>query len=400
MVFESKTRRDFLIASSLLGAQTFAAKSSWASGLAKRAMPTAKTILNTAQLDAIVDGAVSNASTPGIALCIWHNGAEIYSRYHGAANLETNTPVGADSVFRVGSLTKQFAGALILKLVALGKLALIDPAHKFLPFLANAAPFSVLELLNHTAGVRDSDDDGAGAASQIALAQRIAKQQPLFDFAPGTAWLYSNANYILIGAIIEKVTGMALATAAKIYLFAPLALHSCAFDTPTELVKQRVNGYSSTEVASAPFQNADYLNVALAGAAGAMRANALALCRWHDALFQTQAFAPDLTAKMILPGRLRTGELASSKRFSANDALMGDTQYGLGLMLDRATKDQSLIVNHHGGINGFAAYLATHLEPRARGYATLSFACLCNIDTHPGLPFRELRRSVFAAHIK
>lgn len=69
---------------------------------------------------------------------------------------------------------------------------------------------------------------------------------------------------------------------------------------------------------------------------------------------------------------------------------MGNTQYGFGLMLDNSTLDSSLIANHHGGINGFAAYLASHPS------TNLTYACLCNVDTHPGLPFRDIRRAIFA----
>lgn len=96
-----------------------------------------------------------------------------------------------------------------------------------------------------------------------------------------------------------------------------------------------------------------------------------------------------MTKLMTMPGKLRNGQLASTNRFSINDKLMGATQYGLGLMLDKETVDQSLIVNHHGGINGFASYLASHVP------TDLTLACLCNIDTHPGLPFRAARREVF-----
>jgi hypothetical protein len=93
---------------------------------------------------------------------------------------------------------------------------------------------------------------------------------------------------------------------------------------------------------------------------------------------------------MTLPGRLRNGKLSSTHRFSEKDQPMGNTQYGLGLMLDEATLDGSLIANHHGGINGFASYLASHPS------SDLAYACLCNADTHPGLPFRDIRRGVFA----
>jgi D-alanyl-D-alanine carboxypeptidase len=92
---------------------------------------------------------------------------------------------------------------------------------------------------------------------------------------------------------------------------------------------------------------------------------------------------------MTIPGKLRDGRLSSANRFSANDSAMGNTQYGFGLFLDNSTNDKTLIVQHNGGINGFASYLATHVP------SNLTVACLCNVDMHPDLPFREIRRTVF-----
>ena len=382
------SRREFVISSTFLAGSAFT--TSAISGVP--AIVPALERANLERLDTLAEQSVSSLNTPGISLTIWKNGKEIYSRYAGLANLETRTGVADASIFRIGSLTKQFAGALILKLVAAGKVSLTDPAHKYLPFLAEYEPFTILELLNHTAGVRDGDYDTTDlqSHSQIEQAQRIAQQDPFFDFRPGTAWLYSNANYILIGAVIEKVTGTSLAEAASLLLFQPLGLHHTAFDTPNDVVLGRVSGYTPTGKPDSPFQNAEYLDVSQAGAAGAMRSTASDLCRWHHAIFRGHVLPTPLAKMMTLPGRLRNGQLSSANRFSENDKPMGNTQYGIGLMLDNATLDGSLIVNHHGGINGFASYLASHPS------SDLTFACLCNADTHPGLPFRDIRRQVFA----
>lgn len=385
----SFSRREFLISSSILAGGAFAPYAiAGVSAIAPILGPA-----NLGRLGTLADQSVSSLNTPGIALAVWENGREIYSRYAGLANLETGTLMSETSIFRIGSLTKQFAGALILKLVAAGKLSLSDPAQKHLPFLASHEPFTILELLNHTAGVRDGDYETAGpqARSQIELAQRIARQAPFFDFRPGTAWLYSNANYILIGAIIERLTDKSLADAASLLLFQPLGLHRTAFDTPGDVIPGRVSGYTPTGNPDSPFRNAEFLDVGLAGAAGAMRSTAADLCRWHHALLRGDVVPMSLAKMMTVPGRLRNGQLSSTNRFSGNDKPMGNTQYGLGLMLDNGTRNQSLIAAHHGGINGFACYAASHPS------TDFSYACLCNVDTHPGLQFRDIRREVFAS---
>lgn len=382
------SRREFLISGAILAGSAFTAPA--ISGVP--AIVPKLDHVDLERLGTLAEQSVSSFNTPGISLVIWKNGQEIYSHHAGLANLETRTRVTDPSVFRIGSLTKQFAAALILKLVAAGKLSLTDPVHTYLPFLDKYEPITILELLNHTAGVRDGDYDTTNlqSHSQIEQAQRIAQQEPFLDFRPGTAWLYSNANYILIGAIIEKVTGKSLADAGALLLFQPLGLQHTAFDTSSEIVLGRVSGYTPTGKPERPFQNAEYLDVALAGAAGAMRSTASDLCRWHHLLSLGNALPMSLAKMMTLPGRLRNGQLSSSNRFSEHDKPMGDTQYGLGLMLDNATLDGSLIANHHGGINGFASYLASHTS------SDLTYACLCNADTHPGLPLRDIRRGVFA----
>ncbi|MFD0726742.1 serine hydrolase domain-containing protein [Lysobacter brunescens] len=351
--------------------------------------------LDSAALDGLLDSAMADRSSPAVSLAVWQDGRERYARSVGMANLETSTPASSDSAFRIGSLTKQFAAGAILKLVDARELSLDDKAGRFLPSFGSHPSFTIRELLNHTAGLHEEADVSiASASSQVELADRIAKQATTFDFEPGGAWLYSNANYIVIGAIIEKVTGTPLATAARALLLHPLDLHRSAFDDASEVVAGRASGYSPTESGTPPFVNAMHLDVTQAGAAGAMRSTVRDLCRWHDALFSGRVVAPSSLTAMITPGKLRDGRNSSEHRFSERDSAMGETQYGLGLFLDRSTRDGSLIVQHHGGIAGFTAFLATHVPSR------LTYACLFNVDGHPGLPLRGIRRSVFRHLLK
>lgn len=339
-------------------------------------------------LRTIVDAAVASRQVPGVALAVWQGGQEVNSYYAGQANLETATHVTAESVFRIGSLTKQFVAALLLKLESQGKLSLGEPAQRYLTFLPQHAPFSIRELLQHTAGISDGEYDTEGVSSQLTQAERIARMTPLFDFAPGTAWRYSNAGYILLGAIVEKVAELPLATAASKLLFEPLGLTHTAFDQPSDVVMARASGYTPTGTEAQPFNNAEYLDVALAGAAGAMRSTAQDLCRWITALFGGAYLPASSVQSMLVPARLRDGALAGTKRHDPQAQGMGDTQYGLGFMLDARTIDGRPVAGHHGGINGFAAYLACHPS------SGLAYACLCNADTHPGLPLRDVRRQV------
>jgi CubicO group peptidase (beta-lactamase class C family) len=337
--------------------------------------------------------AIEAGACPGVAVEVAQHGRTLFARQEGLANLETGTRVGPDSIFRVGSLTKQFTAALAVKLAADGKLKLDDPVHRYLPFFPPDRPFTVLELAHQTAGLHEDDSDDAsagdapGPTTQVDLARAIGQQKTLFDFPPGTAWRYSNANYIVLGALVEKVADRSLAEAAATLIFRPLGLERSAFDTSDAVVRGRVDGYTRVDGKPGAFSHARHLDVARAGGAGAMRSCTDDLCRWHDALFANRLFDARWTTLMTTPGRLRDGRVSGSQRFSPEDASYGDVQYGMGLLLP--PPDQGgRTVQHYGFINGFSALLETRLDE------ALTTAILCNADPGPGLPFRAIREVV------
>jgi len=348
------------------------------------------TATDNSQLADLTAKAVASKATPGVALEVWKHGKGIFSSYTGHANLETGTPVTANSIFRIGSLTKQFTAAMVLKLAAQGRLSLNDNAQTHLPFLRKHEAFTLAELLHHTAGLHDNEEAPVGPLTQLELAEHLSGLGPFFDFRPGTAWRYSNAGYIVVSAVIEKVTGMPLAKAASCLLFEPLGLAHTAFDEVSDVVSGRVSGYTPTGDATTPFRNADFMDIALTGGSGAMRSTASDLCRWHHLLLRGDVLPMPFVQAMLTPGRLRNGAVSGSNRHDPQAQGMGDVQYGYGLMLDTHTIDHHPIAAHHGGVFGFAAYLASHSS------TGLTYACLCNADTHPGLPLRDIRRQVLA----
>ena len=340
----------------------------------------------------IIDDAVAQGAAPGIQLAVWQRGTPLAAYAAGTANLETGTVASTNSIFRIGSLTKQFVAALAAVLAEQRKLDLDAQASRYLPSFAGKPVFTVRELIHHTAGLH-SDEAGealAGPVTQLRLAEAIAAQATLFDFPPGTAWQYSNANYHVLGAIIEQVAGQPLAEVGRTLLFDRLSMTRTAFDHGGDIVPGRVAGYAFGEGDPPNLENAPCIDVVQAGGAGAMRGTADDLCRWHAALLDGRVVNAAGLRAMLAAGRLRDGRLASAHRAREEDAAMGATEYGFGLLLDRATRDASLIVQHNGFIAGYSAYLATHVPSR------LTVACLCNADPNPGLPFRALRRAVFA----
>lgn len=377
------SRREFLGGSALLAA-TFALRPADAPATGSASAGTLS------ELDAAAAAALASGACPGTALQIMRDGRSLYARQYGWTNLETRTPVAAGSIFRIGSLTKQFTAGMIVKLAAEGRLDLDDPAAKYLSFFAGKKEFTLRELLNHTAGLHEAEDSAcpggsATAKSQVELARDISAQKKLFDFDPGTAWLYSNANYIVLGAVVEKVSGLPLADAATSLIFKPLGLGASAFDTAQAVVPGRVSGYSRIDGRPGSYHHADFIDIAEVGGAGAMRSTTDDLCRWHHALFTQRLFDTRFVAMMTTPGRLRDGRASSSHRYSAADnANYGDTQYGMGLLLPPPSAGHRSVI-HYGFINGFAAFLETFID------VGLTTAILCNGDVGPDLPFRSLR---------
>ncbi len=372
-------RRQFLGSTILLATAARAT-----SGLAN---PSSSSALMT-----IAQQVVQSKSSPAIQIAVMKAGVLTESIALGSANLESLTAASPRSVFRIGSLTKQITGALLLKLQTEKKLSLTDPAAKYLPFLSRHAACTIKELAQHTAGIHEDQDPPllSGEITQYRLAQALAEQKQFFDFPPGSAWLYSNANYILLGAIIESVTKQTLGQAVEKYLTGKLALAATGYDDLGQVLIGRAAGYSQTASEKEPFRNAAWIDVAQSGAAGAMRSTAAELVTLAQALLFGTLLTSTERAEFLDPSRLRNGKPASSNRFSEQDRAMGDAQYGLGIHLDHtSTRDKSLIAHHTGFIAGFSAYLATHMGSQT------TVACLCNVDVNPKLPFRDIRRAVF-----
>jgi len=337
--------------------------------------------------------AIQDHACPGVQIAIARRGTPLLSKGYGAANLETRTLVDERSIFRIGSLTKQFTAAAVIRLAADGRVNLDDPVARHLPFMGKLRSVSLLELMHQTAGLHSDDDSPfclggpETLKSQVKLAQEVADQAKPFDFEPGTAWLYSNANYVVLGAVVEAVAGKPYAEAMSAMVFEPLGLTLTAADRSGAVIAGRVSGYTPVEGRPDLFDHAAFIEVAYAGGAGALRSTALDLCLWHEALLSDRLFDKRWVELMMKPGRLRDGRLSGANRFSPQDASYGEVQYACGLLVSPPfDRDRTII--HYGAIDGFAAVLETYVD------LGLTVAILCNGDTGPDLPFRSVRRLV------
>jgi len=292
-------------------------------------------------LESIVSSAYS-ADAPGVAVIVVRDGAVLYRGARGLANLELAVPLRPESVFRVGSITKQFTAAAILLLAEEGKLSLSDPVTKFLPdYHAQGHAVTIQHLLSHTSGIAnytELPEWQATLRADVSVRQLIdIFQDKPFDFAPGEHWKYDNSGYILLGAVIEKISGQKYGDFLRARIFEPLGMSSSRYEDLAQITNARAAGYMRD---GAGWRNADYLSMSQPYAAGALISCIDDLARWNAAIESGHLLKPASWQR-------------AQQSFTLSDGT--PTRYGAGWIVGRVGPVAT--VEHGGGINGFNAYV-------------------------------------------
>jgi CubicO group peptidase (beta-lactamase class C family) len=337
-------------------------------------------------IDAVAKKIVDDCLSPSVAIGVMKEGKMIYAKAFGSMNLETGTPAAANTIYKIGSNTKQFTATSILLLQEAGALSIDDPLSKYLPDFPRAADITLRQMLTHTSGLGNFTDthpkDKIVQMSRLDYTQKsllaaMAATDPLFVAPPGTAWSYSNTAYVLLGIVVEKVSGVSLASFYKTRILDPQGLSDTAKDDVTEVLPRRASGYEPHPGSQTLFDNCSFESMSIPGGAGAMRSTVLDLCAWHAALFGGKVLAPASLMAMTTPGRLKDGGQPFSIAKPGDPAVA--MNYGFGLFLDPFEGRKS--VSHAGGISGFASYLRTFPTER------VTLASLFN-SIGPGRPAR------------
>lgn len=327
--------------------------------------PTMTPILSLGQnVDQRYDALTKNAypkDGPGAVIYLSKGQKLIYSKAFGKANIELDVNMKTDHVFRLGSLTKQFTAYAILKLVEQGKLSLSDDVRKYLPDFPKKQQMMTIEaLLTHTSGVPNYT--GLPAFNAAVKRQDLApdqlidlfKDEPL-EFEPGSDYKYSNSGYVLLGAVLEKMTGKPYGAYIEEAIFKPLGMTNSHYDDPSILIKDRASGY---EQRNGHYQNAAYLSMTLPYAAGSLVSTAGDLQKWYAALYSGNLLKSELLHKAFTSYQLSNGRL---------------TGYGYGWETGNVQGIPS--VKHTGVVNGFYTYAAYLPEKN------LSVSILSNCDS-------------------
>jgi CubicO group peptidase (beta-lactamase class C family) len=200
------------------------------------------------EVDKLVAAAMQREQVPGTAVLVMRSGKVLRASGYGLANIEHGVPVKRDTLFQSGSLGKQFTAAAVLMLGERGTLALEDPISRYLPpGPPEWAPITVRELLDHTSGIHDSEEDGGEVfdlrreySDDEIIA--VAHSYPL-NFAPGSRWKYNNMGYVLAGIIVTRRTGAFYGEFLRQQIFGPLGMRTARIISDTDIVPHRAAGY-------------------------------------------------------------------------------------------------------------------------------------------------------------
>jgi CubicO group peptidase (beta-lactamase class C family) len=266
----------------------------------------------------------------------------LYKGARGMASIELGVPLQPDHLMRIGSVTKQIAAAALLKQIDEGKARLDDPLSKFLPDYPNGSQITLLQLLNHTSGVKSYTGISGYMHNPIRRDLTTAelvkefKDQPA-DFAPGEKWAYNNSGYVLLGAVVEAISGKSWHQSIDDLLLRPAQITSVHYQAGDKLFKGMAQGYTlngQREVAPAGL-----LSMTQPHAAGALIANTEGLWRWNQALHGGKLLSKASYERMITP-----------------EGAAKPHHYGFGIGTG-TLRDQTLL-SHGGGIHGFGSLLS------------------------------------------
>ena len=314
----------------------------------------------TDQVDALFEK-WDKPDSPGCALGIIENGQFIYKRGYGMANLEYDVPISSNSVFRTGSVSKQFTAMSVVLAAAKGKLSLDDDIRNYIPEMRDyGKTVTIRHLIHHTSGIRDylvlmslAGKRNEDYYTNEEVMGKLSRLENL-NFPPGDEYLYSNSGYWLLSQIIERATGKTLREWAKEEIFQPLGMENTHFhDDPRMIVNNRASGYRRNKDGSFEIS---MTQLEMVGDGGVFT-NIDDLLKW-DRNFDTKT----LGGEAVMKEMLTHGEL--------NGGIAQDYAGGLRVASYRGLDS----VGHGGSFVGFRAGMIRFPEEKLSAY------CLCNVS--------------------
>ncbi len=290
------------------------------------------------RLDSLASAWAADTLVAGVSVAVVHRGDTLLLKGYGLADLEWDVPMAADAVFEIGSMTKQFTAAAVLQLVEQGKLDLDADLTKYLPdYDTQGRRIPLRRLLDHTSGIKGYTEMPVFGEIMMRKLPRdslvVKVEAAPFDFEPGTAQIYNNSAYFLLGLIVEKVSGEPYEEYVEKHLFRPLGMTRSYYCDESAVVARRAHGYDQGPQG---LRQKAYLDHTWPYAAGSLCSTAGDLVRWNQALHGGKVLSAASYADMTTPDPLTDGT---------------PIRYGMGLMVFDDNGRRAF--THGGGINGF-----------------------------------------------
>ncbi len=263
------------------------------------------------KVDALFAAVAQNAG-PGAAVAVIQDGKMVHQKGYGLANLEQGTSCTPQTKFRIVSLTKAFTAMAVMILHERGMLNLDDTIGKYLPDYPKGDQITIRQLLTHTSGVQEPVPDAKAfdplPAMNTPLEKRYAmcRDEPL-EFNPGERWSYTNAGYIVLGYLVERVSGQSYEVFLRENIFKPLRMDNTGYDHPDAVLKHRAAGYSRQ---GDTYKNAMYFNMSLFGPSGALYSTIEDMARWDQALYGDTLVKSELLRQAFTRAKLNDGTTA------------------------------------------------------------------------------------------
>jgi CubicO group peptidase (beta-lactamase class C family) len=332
--------------------------------LSAATIPAASAPVDTKRVDAVFAAALTKDG-PGCALGVYSGGRVVALKGYGLANLETGTPVGPDTLFNIGSVSKQFTAMSAIILADRGRLSLDDDIHKYLPEMPDyGAPITIRELIDHTSGLKNYFD--------ILFIRGLSQRDPVtpdeiysairgvskLDFTPGSQERYSNSGYFLLGRIVERVSGQRLGQFEQANIFGPLGMtHTKVDDDFTAVVPGRASGYVP-DAKGGYRRTGNQMEVT---GDGGVLTTVRDLALWDEDFYRGKVWRPAIKAEMLRVNTLNNGQPVTAEP---------GVYYAAGLNLGER---RGLKYISHGGKDlGFMADLTRYPDQH------LTIALLCN----------------------
>ena len=287
--------------------------------------------------DSLFRASIDSSFIAGGAALVYQGDKLLLDKSYGYASLELEAPMPEEAKFEIGSVTKQFTAAAIVKLHQMGKLSLDDDFTKYVDFDARGRTISIRRLLDHTSGIASYTEIPSFWSLSLHRHERDTMlrlvEEAGYLFEPGEALIYNNSAYFFLGLIIEKVSGKTYEEFLREQFFDPLQMDNTYYCSTSRVVKGKVYGYNYTP---GGLQQKPYLDHTWPYAAGSLCSTTADLLKWMQALHRDRLLGTDGYQLMTTPRPLKDGS---------------EVLYAMGLVNEEYYGHR--MIHHGGGIHGF-----------------------------------------------